>query len=184
MNNKYIGVALVGMLVALSGCSKKHAQASVGVGSSNYANNITAAKSYAAGDDGNVFSGQDGLYAKVINQMKAPSNQTYYFAYDGNIVSADDLAFIQMQANYLVAHPNVKVRLDGNTDNRGSREYNIGLGWRRDKAVALILQQAGVKPEQIDMVSYGKEKPAVLGNNERAWRLSRRVNLRYEEDQV
>jgi len=184
MNKKCIGLVLFGVMVALSGCGKKHNQATMGMDSSTYSNNITAAKTYAVADDRGVFSGQDGVYTPVNNLMKAPSNQTYYFAFDGDRVRADDLAFIQMQANYLVAHPNIKVRLAGNTDNRGSREYNIGLGWRRDKAVARIMQQAGVKPSQIDMVSFGKEKPAVLGNNEKAWRLNRRVDLTYEDNQV
>ena len=60
-------------------------------------------------------------------------------------------------------------------------EYNIGLGWRRDQTVARILEQQGVKPSQIDMVSFGKEKPAVMGDNEQAWSLNRRVELVYEK---
>ena len=60
-----------------------------------------------------------------------------------------------IQSDYLVTHPNIKIRLEGNADARGSREYNIGLGWRRDQTVARLLEQQGVKPTQIDMVSFG-----------------------------
>ena len=85
-----------------------------------------------------------------------------------------------MQANYLASHPNAKIRLEGNTDDRGTQEYNIGLGWRRDQSVARILQQQGVSPKQIQMVSYGKLRPAVPGENEKAWGLNRRVNMVYK----
>ncbi len=86
-----------------------------------------------------------------------------------------------IQAAYLMTHRNAHVRLEGNTDDRGSREYNVGLGWRRAQAVARILKQQGVAPSQIKMVSYGKEHPAVSGNNEEAWSLNRRVELIYVE---
>ena len=115
-----------------------------------------------------------------INPLVAPANQTYYFNFDSMAVRSADLQVIRIQANYLAIHPKAKVRLEGNTDNRGSREYNIGLGWRRDQAIVHILEQEGVAPSQLDMVSYGKEYPVVLGNNEYAWQLNRRVNLIYE----
>ena len=93
---------------------------------------------------------------------------------------SQDLRALRIQANFLASHPNAKIRLEGNTDNRGSREYNIGLGWRRDQSVARILEQQGVRSTQIQMVSYGKERPAVDGNNERVWSLNRRVNFIYK----
>lgn len=117
---------------------------------------------------------------RIINPLIAPTNQTYYFNFDSMTVRSIDLQAIHIQANYLIIHPKAKVRLEGNADNRGSREYNIGLGWRRDQAIVRILEQEGVAPSQLDVVSYGKEHPAVLGNNEYAWQLNRRVNLIYE----
>lgn len=141
----------------------------------------TDAQSYAlnqhSGYTGQVQRRENG---EIINPLTAPANQTYYFMFNENAVKPSDYKAIQIQAAYLAAHPNAKIRLEGNADNRGSREYNIGLGWRRDQAVAKILEQNGVLPSQIDMVSYGKERPAVLGNTEYAWRLNRRVNLFYE----
>lgn len=117
---------------------------------------------------------------RIINPLVAPANQTYYFDFDSTTLRSFDLKAIQVQANYLAMHSKAKVRLEGNTDNRGSREYNIGLGWRRDKTLVRILEQAGVAPGQIHMISYGKERPAVVGDNEAAWKLNRRVNLIYE----
>ncbi len=114
------------------------------------------------------------------NPLHAPANQTYYFAFDSSDMRPNDLQALRIQANYLAMHRRAQVRLEGNTDNRGSREYNIGLGWRRDQSVARLLEQWGVAPEQIQMVSYGKESPVVDENTERAWALNRRVNLVYK----
>ena len=80
----------------------------------------------------------------------------------------------------MVAHPDAKVRLEGNTDERGSREYNVALGWRRAKAVASLMAQQGVAPSQIVMVSYGEEQPVAFGHDKQSYSLNRRVNLVYE----
>lgn len=119
-------------------------------------------------------------YSKHVNALRAPANQTYYFAFDSNNVNPADDRALNIQANYLSTHPQARIRLEGNTDNRGSREYNIGLGWRRDQSVEHYLMQRGVSPKQIQMVSYGKEHPAVAGNSAEAWALNRRVNLVYK----
>jgi peptidoglycan-associated lipoprotein len=107
-------------------------------------------------------------------------NQTYYFSFDGSNINQDELDSIHAQADYLIANPQSSVRLEGNTDDRGSREYNVALGWRRDQSVQHILLQSGVDPKQIAMLSYGKERPAVIGDDESAWSKNRRVNLIYE----
>jgi len=107
-------------------------------------------------------------------------NHTYYFEFDKSVVQTADLASIKDQANYLIAHPQAKVQLQGNTDARGSREYNIALGWRRAQAVQQLLAQYGVSPKQMNMVSYGEERPVALGNTEAAYKLNRRVDLVYQ----
>lgn len=137
---------------------------------------VGAAQSYAMRD-------QDGFQldssGKRINPLYAPANQSYYFDFDANSISPDDMKAMNIQAAYLASHSGARIRLEGNTDNRGSREYNIGLGWRRDQAVARYFEQQGVSASQIQMVSYGKEKPLALGNNEHDWSLNRRVDLKY-----
>ena len=115
-----------------------------------------------------------------INERTAPANQTYYFSFDRTEMRPQDIIALRIQAQYLLEHPTVEIRLEGNTDERGSREYNIGLGWRRDQAVQRQLEQVGVSPSQIEMVSYGKERPAVAGDNEHAWSLNRRVDFIYK----
>ncbi|PHQ80206.1 MAG: peptidoglycan-binding protein [Coxiella sp. (in: Bacteria)] len=114
------------------------------------------------------------------NSLTAPSNQTYYFTFNSNQVNTSDVAAMTQQANYLATHPNASIRLEGNTDNRGSREYNVGLGWRRDQSVDHFFTQRGVSRKQIKMVSYGKEHPVAFGNDPKDWALNRRVNLFYK----
>jgi len=114
------------------------------------------------------------------NRLKAPYNQSYLFGFDRYDVQPEDVASINVQANHLAANAQAKVRLEGNTDARGSREYNIALGWKRAKAVADILKQQGVNQEQIVMVSYGKEKPIALGHDEDSYGKNRRTDLIYE----
>ncbi len=120
----------------------------------------------------------DGISS--ANRLKAPYNQAYYFDYDNFDVKKDDIESINVQANYLVAHSSAKVRLEGNTDERGSREYNVALGWKRAKAVAEVLKQQGVNSTQIAIVSFGKEKPKALGHDEASYIKNRRVDLIYE----
>lgn len=141
------------------------------------------AQTYAANDNAQYQQNAqqqklDGIYP--VNSRQAPADQTYYFAFDSNQLMSAELAAMQVQARYLATHPRAKIRLEGNTDNRGSREYNVALGWRRDQSVEAYLEQQGVSPKQIEMVSYGKERPAVQGNNQQAWALNRRVQLKYK----
>lgn len=104
----------------------------------------------------------------------------FYFDFDKSTVRADGMADLEAHAQYLSANPNVNVRLDGHADERGTREYNMALGERRALAVSRFLQVNGVAPAQIETVSYGEEKPAVLGHDRAAWAENRRVVLKYE----
>jgi len=125
--------------------------------------------------------GQQAAFDANNPKLRAPYNQTYHFDFDSDVVQSDDLASIKAQSDYLTTHPNARVRLAGNTDERGSREYNVALGWRRAKAVASIMQQQGVAPKQIDLISFGEEKPVAFGHDEASWWQNRRDDLTYEE---
>jgi len=171
---KIITVVILGLsALALVACSTKKGPNGVPVTSRG---SDDSAQAYAM-QGGSAYRSGRGFYK---NAMKAPSNQIYYFAFNSSNLRPQDMRALTIQANYLAAHPSARVRLEGNTDNRGSREYNVALGWRRDQAVARVMEQQGVRPRQIQMVSYGKERPAVSGNNDRAWALNRRVNFIYK----
>jgi peptidoglycan-associated lipoprotein len=170
-------IAAAGILMAA--CSSYSDKNASKTGNQSAMNN--GAQSYGAGNSSGyqttASGSNNGLY---VNSLSAPSSQTYYFGFDSNKVNVSDVKAIDAQAAYLASHPNAKIRLEGNTDNRGSREYNVGLGWRRDQAIERYFTERGVSPKQIQMVSYGKEHPAVVGNTPRDWSLNRRVNLIYK----
>lgn len=107
------------------------------------------------------------------------SKKVVYFDFDSSTIHDEDRAIIEAHAEYLTQHPTVKVTLEGHTDERGSREYNIGLGERRANAVAEMMKLSGVSASQISTVSYGEERPAALGHDEDAWKLNRRVEIVY-----
>lgn len=102
-----------------------------------------------------------------------------YFEFDSSEVRAADRELVSNHAAYLAANPQLRVTLEGHGDERGSREYNIGLGDRRAQAVRRMMEFQGVSPQQINTVSYGEEKPAVEGHDESAWAQNRRVELIY-----
>jgi len=104
----------------------------------------------------------------------------FYFDFDKSVVKAEGFADLEGHARYLAANPTAKVRLDGHADERGTREYNMALGERRGNAVARFLVVNGVSSSQIEVISYGEEKPAMIGHNEGSWAKNRRVELSYE----
>lgn len=108
------------------------------------------------------------------------SNRTIYFDFDSAQVRSEDVPTVTAHAKYLIAHPDLKVVLEGHTDERGSREYNIALSEARAIAVAKLLELEGVPSQQVSVVPYGEEKPVALGHNEEAWRQNRRVEIVYE----
>jgi peptidoglycan-associated lipoprotein len=106
-------------------------------------------------------------------------NRTIYFDFDSSEIKSDYDSLITAHARYLAANPKMRVRIEGNTDERGSREYNIGLGERRAQAVRRALMLQGVNESQITTVSYGEERPAVTGHTEEAWSRNRRASIVY-----
>ena len=165
--SKNILIALI-MLVTVSivGCSSQD----------YFAKNNTGpnAKSHAVGRFGRVSK----IIASSSHDLR--KQRIVYFGFDKANVNASDLAVINAHARFLKLHPATRITLEGHTDERGSPEYNIGLGERRGKAIANLLKAKGVQSAQIHLVSYGKEKPAVLGHTENAYSKNRRVEIRYE----
>ena len=105
--------------------------------------------------------------------------RSVYFAYDDDTLDAPYLALINRHGQYLAANPKVAIKVEGNADERGSSEYNLALGQRRAEAVVKALKLVGVKPEQMEAVSWGKEKPKATGHDEAAWAQNRRADLQY-----
>ncbi len=109
----------------------------------------------------------------------ALARNVIYFDFDKSDIKPEYAEVVAAHARDLTAHPNLKLKLEGNTDERGTREYNIGLGERRAQAVRRALMLQGVAESQLTTVSFGAERPAVEGDDEAAWAKNRRVDMVY-----
>ncbi len=117
----------------------------------------------------------------VANGLSAPAQRLFFFGFDSSAVSPEDLAVVQSHAVYLVNNPVMIVRLEGHADERGSREYNLALGERRAQTLSDLLVAEGVNSGQIEIISYGEEKPLEVGHEEAFWAQNRRVELTYPQ---
>lgn len=106
-----------------------------------------------------------------------PNVKTIYFAFDSSEINSDGMRLVEGWAAYLAANSSARVRLEGHCDERGTREYNVGLGERRANAVMQALTSRGVSSRQISVTSYGEERPVATGHDEAAWQQNRRVEI-------
>lgn len=124
--------------------------------------------------------GGSGLGPEFSDPNNPLSKQTVYFMLDSSQVQQDFVPVIAAHAQYLQGNPSQRMVLEGHGDERGSREYNIALGEQRAKSVASMMKAQGVSESQLQVVSYGEEKPAAFGHDESSWELNRRVELVYQ----
>ena len=108
------------------------------------------------------------------------SKRSVYFDFDSNAVKDEYRNLIQAHARYMNDKRDSHIRIEGNTDERGSREYNLALGQRRAEAVKKVMTVLGVNDNRIETVSYGEEKPKSQGHDEQAWAENRRADIRYQ----
>lgn len=107
--------------------------------------------------------------------------RSVYFDFDSYTVKPEFIGVIERHARNMIANPSETVQVQGNTDSRGSREYNLALGQKRSEAVKQRLQLFGVPASRIEAVSFGSEKPVALGENEEAWAQNRRADVIYQQ---
>lgn len=119
----------------------------------------------------------------MLNPLDDPanilSNQVIYFDFDSSTVKPESMQLITAHAAYLAENPGLRVRLEGHADERGSREYNLGLGERRSQSVERLLVLNGAGGNQLETISFGEERPVALGHDENAWWQNRRVEIVY-----
>ena len=176
MNKKYysplVYAATLSLVLGLTAChSTKHP--------ANAGNLQNGEDAQSMGAEDQAQFDENGNPIDSVNEAKAPRNQTYYFEFDQSSVSEQDMPAIRAQANYLLSHPDAKVRIEGHTDDRGGREYNLALGQKRAEAVRRALGLLGVTDSQVEAVSFGKEKPAVPGVDEVSMSKNRRAEISY-----
>jgi len=131
-------------------------------------------------DDGRSrFGGMEALEPDPSDPVL--SNMVIYFDFDRDAIRPEFTPTLDAHARFLMENPRRRVRLEGHTDERGSREYNIGLGERRALSVRRYMLLQGVSADQLTTVSYGEERPAELGSGESVWARNRRVELVYRQ---
>ncbi len=119
----------------------------------------------------------------LVDQSKGAGSgqqeKSIYFAFDSYTVDTQYMPLIQRNARMMLDHPTMQVVIEGNTDSRGSREYNLALGQKRSEAVKQRMQLLGVPASRIEAVSFGREKPVALEETEEAWAKNRRADINY-----
>jgi peptidoglycan-associated lipoprotein len=194
LNKTLLALAMSTLL--LSACSDtEEKDASLTDGSQNEVSGIndasTSGLNKGAGMYGSEMAGSgkgwsgSGDYASTLGpEFNDPNNplskRTVYFMLDSSEVMPDFVPIIKAHAQYLVANPAQRITLEGHGDERGSREYNIALGEQRAKSVANMMKVQGLSENQLEIVSYGEEKPAAFGSDEEAWERNRRVEIVYQ----
>src|SRR5471032_1488508 len=106
------------------------------------------------------------------------SKRSVYFDYDSNAVKDEYRGLVQAHSRYLADKRDARIRIEGNCDERGSREYNLALGQRRAESVKKIMTVLGVPDARVETVSYGEEKPVAPGHDESAWSQNRRADIK------
>ena len=117
---------------------------------------------------------KDKTIEEVLVEELVEVGDRVFFGYDSSDLDSDALELLQDQVAWLKQNSNVSVTIEGHCDERGTREYNLALGEKRAQAVKNYLIGLGISPDRVSTVSYGKERPAVVGSNDGAWAQNRR----------
>ncbi len=183
MKKFLIAASFVALFAAfLGGCST---QPTAPVDDQSTAAPAATTDKMGASTSGATTSGVTGSTtgAGGMNPLRDPNNvlskRSVYFEFDSFVVEDKYKALIEAHAKYLSNNRTAKITLQGHTDERGSREYNIALGQKRAEAVKRVLILMGAQEVVIETVSYGKEKPKREGHDEAAWAENRRVDIVY-----
>ena len=156
MRAKIIG--LLSALLVLAACSSPPPEAPAGPPG-------------GAGGAGGI--GATNIVPGSQQDLEASAGDRVFFAFDRSDISAEAREILTRQADWLRRYPNVTVTIEGHCDERGTREYNLALGERRAQAVKNVLVALGIPASRITTISYGKERPIVVGSNEEAWAQNR-----------
>lgn len=172
MTNSLKLLTLAGLLVVAACASDKTRDDTSG-----------SASSSASGRSGPSAGSASGSIVGAPSETDArgggglPSGNVLYFEFDSSDLKPEGATLAEAWAQYLAANPNAKVRLEGHADERGTREYNVGLGERRANAVLQTLTSRGVSERQLTVSSFGEERPVAAGHDEATWAQNRRVEI-------
>ena len=161
---------------ALAGCASKETKTEAPVADRS----VNQPQANAGAGSMTTPNRAENLQGNPLTQGQL-AKRSVYFDYDSNAVKDEYRGLVQAHSRYLTADKrDAKIRIEGNCDERGSREYNLALGQRRAEAVKKVMTVLGVNDNRIETVSYGEEKPKSQGHDEQAWAENRRADIRYQ----
>jgi peptidoglycan-associated lipoprotein len=174
----HAAVAAIVLAFAVGGCS------SVNLDEQKPAPITDASKGAAKpGTDPRAVASVDAQTTKAIDPFTDPSNplskKSIFFDFDSFVVKSEFQPVVEAHGRYLASNKGRRIGIEGHTDERGGREYNLALGQKRAEAVKQRLTLLGASDSQIETVSFGKEKPRAVGSNEEAWAQNRRADIVY-----
>ena len=162
----FISIFIVFFVAACATTPKDSADSS-GSGSSSSESDVSSEGTITETTGSGIVSGsQEDLIVNVGDRV--------FFGYDSSDLDSDALELLQDQVAWLKQNSDVSVSIEGHCDERGTREYNLALGEKRAQAVKNYLIGLGISPDRVSTISYGKERPAVVGSNDGAWAQNRR----------
>jgi peptidoglycan-associated lipoprotein len=173
-------IVLVATALLAAGCASKRPAASTG----NPAETVAAGSTESSGAQSSGVATVNAGAGSTSGGALGPdgplgSQRVIYFDFDSSDIRNEYVDVIAAHGRFLAGNATVRVRLEGHTDERGSREYNIGLGERRAQTVRRALALQGVQDSQVTTVSYGEERPAAAGSDDNAYSKNRRVEIVY-----
>jgi peptidoglycan-associated lipoprotein len=177
-----LGIAALALAALLAGCSTTKLDDAPVESRTVPADGSTAGT--APGSAGSTGTAQSGVTTVDLSKQAGGAaagllaQRTVYFDFDSFIVKDEYRPMLEAHAKVLSANRSKRMALEGHTDERGGREYNLALGQKRAEAVLRTMVLLGVQDNQLEAVSFGEEKPAVQGSDEAAWAKNRRVELR------
>lgn len=174
---KLHSAAAIGLAVLLAACSSTpidSAPQAVGTGS-----NATTVNKAGAGDASGVKSQASMVRTHLDPNGALAKQRSVYFAFDEAVIGSEYLNVIERHGKYLASAPSVKVKIEGNADERGSAEYNLALGQKRAEATMKALKLLGVRDSQMEPVSWGEERPKDKGHDDSAYSQNRRADIVY-----
>jgi peptidoglycan-associated lipoprotein len=177
---KRASFAVLAIAAALYGCATTESQdssTSAGTPSSSGSPSASTSTGSASGSQVGSRPSTSGTGTAAGGMQRPDMKRSVYYEFDKYDVKAEYRALVESHARWLKANPQAKIVIEGNADERGSREYNVALGQRRAESVTKMLMLLGAKPEQIEAISWGEEKPRSAGHDESSWSENRRADF-------
>jgi peptidoglycan-associated lipoprotein len=168
MNHFVRSVSVVLLCLGVAACSSNKTRSSGATG---------ADATTPSGDRG---ARSDSAAAGALDTDPCLRERVVYFDFDQDALRPESRAVVECHSRYLRERPSARVVLTGHADERGTRDYNVGLGERRGNAVSRAFAAGGASPTQLNVVSYGEERPTCTDSSEECWAMNRRVEIDYE----